>query len=99
MATPTGAPHEATAEIEIKAFCRDLFARPAYQARIRQQWDAGTLPPALETLLLHYAFGKPAPTVAPPVDGFDPAKYLARLSSDINDARGTPDRDDAAPLA
>jgi hypothetical protein len=64
MGTPTGAPHEALAEI--RAFCRDLFARPAYQARIRKQWDTGTLPPVLETLFLHYAFDKPAQTVAPP---------------------------------
>lgn len=43
---------------EIEAFCRALFERPKYQRRIRAGWDAGTLDPGVERLLLQYGFGR-----------------------------------------
>lgn len=49
---------------EIKDFARALFERPAYQARVRREWDKGTLPPQVQLVLLYYGFGKPKETIA-----------------------------------
>ena len=47
------------ATLEIKAFALSILTRPKYQAHIRRLADHGKLPPHLETLLYHYAWGKP----------------------------------------
>jgi hypothetical protein len=69
-----GIPNKATREI--KTFCQALFERPRYQERIKRQWDAGELPAEVEKLLLYYAFGKPATSIALTSD-FDPLAYLS----------------------
>lgn len=58
---PKGVPNKAT--LEIKAFCQDLFNRPAFLANLLREWDALTLDPSFRTLLTHYAFGRPATMV------------------------------------
>ncbi len=47
------------ATIEVKAFCRELLDDPTYQASLKQRLREGVLPPAMETLLWHYSYGKP----------------------------------------
>ena len=48
---------------DAKALCRDLLSSEKYQRGFERRLEAGTLPPALETLIWHYAQGKPAETV------------------------------------
>ena len=48
---------------DAKALCRDLLSSAKYQQGFRRRLEAGTLAPALETLIWHYAQGKPAETV------------------------------------
>lgn len=79
---PVGATNKATREI--KAFVQGLFERPKYQARIIREWDAGTLAPGFEIVLLYFGFGRPPTAIDLNVAGFDPAVHLAALSTAIN---------------
>lgn len=45
--------------VEAQRFARDLVLSDDYQKNLRVRLLAGTLPAAVEVLLLHYAFGKP----------------------------------------
>jgi hypothetical protein len=54
---PTGVPNKAT--FEVKTACAQLVEDPAYRARLKARLFAGKLAPALESMLWHYAFGKP----------------------------------------
>ena len=72
---PKGAQNKAT--LEVREFCRGLIDRREYQARLVQRWDAGRLPPLLEAMVWHYAYGKPVQAIDLNAN-FDPAKYLAR---------------------
>jgi hypothetical protein len=47
------------ATIEVKQACAELVDDPAYRAKLKQRLLAGTLSPALESLLWYYAKGKP----------------------------------------
>lgn len=62
----------------MKAFCRGLFNRAAFQQNLKRQWDDLTLDTATRTLILHYAFGRP-PTSIDVTANFDLASYLARV--------------------
>jgi hypothetical protein len=53
---PPGALNKTTREIREAA--RTLLDRPEYRASLQQRLDAGQAP-HMETLLHHYAFGKP----------------------------------------
>ena len=52
-----GTPNKAT--LEIRELAQAILTRPAYQTNLRRLADRGKLPPHLETLLYHYAWGKP----------------------------------------
>jgi hypothetical protein len=59
---PKGAPNKAT--LEAKTLCRQLVEDEQYQQRFRRRLLSGRLPPRLEELVWHYAFGRPTYTVA-----------------------------------
>jgi hypothetical protein len=44
---------------EAKAFCQEVIRSEEYKMSVRARARAGTLPAAVETLLWHYAYGKP----------------------------------------
>ena len=56
-----GTPNKATAQA--KEFCRGLLDDPEYQGQFKDRLVKGDLPPALESLVWHYAHGKPSETV------------------------------------
>jgi hypothetical protein len=64
---PKGAPNRATRDI--REFSRETLERPEYIHSLRQRIDEGKAP-HMETLLAHYAYGKPKDTLvvedAPP---------------------------------
>jgi len=52
-----GTPNKAT--LEVKEVCGRLIDDPVYQQRLSRRLRAGTLSPAVECMLWHYAKGKP----------------------------------------
>ena len=52
-----GVPNRAT--LEMKKFATNLLTDPLYQKNLRKRLNAGTLAPAVETMLYYYAAGKP----------------------------------------
>jgi hypothetical protein len=57
-----GTPNKAMREV--KTFCASIIESPRYQRQLRERIRKGTLPPALEAMLWHYAYGVPKQTVA-----------------------------------
>jgi hypothetical protein len=57
-----GTPNKAT--VEAKAACAEIVDNPRYRKKLLAKACKGTLPPAVETMLWHYAKGKPKETVA-----------------------------------
>lgn len=49
---------------EAQTLARELLNDPLYKERLKLRLMSGGLPPALETMLYHYAFGKPIEVVA-----------------------------------
>ena len=52
-----GTPNKVTAEA--KAVCAAILDDPTYRTNLTARARAGTLAPAVEAMLWHYAFGKP----------------------------------------
>lgn len=52
-----GTPNKTTGEVAAR--CRALIESPSYVADFERRLRAGELPPALEALTWHYAYGKP----------------------------------------
>lgn len=52
-----GTPNKAT--VEVRALCQRLLSDREYQNNLRARLTAGDLPPAVEAMLWHYAYGKP----------------------------------------
>lgn len=52
-----GTPNKKTREI--KEFALSILTGPKYVKHVQDMADEGKLPPHLETLLYHYAYGKP----------------------------------------
>ena len=52
-----GVPNKATAEV--RAACVAIVDDPQYRKKLLARARAGTLPPAVECMLWHYAKGKP----------------------------------------
>lgn len=59
---PKGKSNKATADA--KAACGLIVDDPEYRKKLRERALAGDLPPAVETMLWHYAKGKPKETLA-----------------------------------
>lgn len=62
-----GTPNKATAEA--KSLCQRLVTDRAYRASFRMRFKAGELPPPLEAMVWHYAYGKPTEHVQVDGDG------------------------------
>jgi hypothetical protein len=43
----------------IEAFARSIVEDPVYQAKLFQRATEGSLPPGMEAMLFHYAYGRP----------------------------------------
>jgi hypothetical protein len=56
-----GTPNKAT--VEAKAACSAIVDDPVYRSNLLERARAGLLPPGVETMLWHYAKGKPKETV------------------------------------
>lgn len=54
---PKGALNKSTVEVE--ATCRQLVDDPEYRRYFAHRLSVGSLPPALEAMVWHYAYGKP----------------------------------------
>lgn len=52
-----GVPNRATQEVEAR--CRALIEASDYAQSFAQRFQSGQLPPALEAMTWHYAYGKP----------------------------------------
>lgn len=52
-----GTPNKAT--IEVREVCAAIVDDPAYVQKVKARALAGELPPAVETMLWYYRFGKP----------------------------------------
>lgn len=74
---PPGVPNKASSEA--KAACAKLVDDPAYRFKLRSRLLSGKIAPAVETMLWHYAHGKPKETLT--LDG--------TLSIDVNHVRET----------
>jgi hypothetical protein len=44
---------------EVRALAQALVRDPKYMEAFRQRWREGSLPPAVEAMVWHYAWGKP----------------------------------------
>ena len=51
------------ASLYIQTFCRGILESPEYIASVKARIVAHTLPPQIEALYHHYAYGKPKDTV------------------------------------
>jgi hypothetical protein len=51
------------ASIEVKELARSLLSDPGYVANLKARLIAGECPPPVETMLWHYAYGKPKESV------------------------------------
>lgn len=47
------------ASVDVEATCRRLVDDPVYRKTFTARLKDGTLPPALEAMTWHYAYGKP----------------------------------------
>jgi hypothetical protein len=57
---PQGVANIATTDA--RKLCQSLVENPAYRTSFAQRLKAGELPPALEAMVWHYAYGKPKET-------------------------------------
>ena len=57
-----GTPNKAT--VEAKSLCRRLVQDEEYRRGFEQRLRSGELPPALEAMVWHYAWGKPKEQVS-----------------------------------
>lgn len=83
---PPGVPNKAT--LEAKEACSGLVDDPAYRKRLRRRLLAGKLAPAVETMLWHYAKGKPKETVGLEGPNGGPVEVVARIEALIVDPEG-----------
>jgi len=72
-----GTPNKVTAEA--KAVCAAILDDPTYRTNLTARARAGTLAPAVEAMLWHYAFGKPRESLDVTVG---PAGDLSELSAE-----------------
>ena len=71
---PKGAQNKTTREV--RDIARRLVDAPAYRKSLMARLQAGKLAPAMETLLWHYARGKPSDHVEVTGDGDAPLKVI-----------------------
>lgn len=59
---PPGVPNKVTKQV--KEIAQRLLTGDDYRKNLRRRLRDGTCPPAVETMLWHYAYGKPKETIA-----------------------------------
>ena len=72
-----GTPNKVTAEVRV--VCAAILDDPTYRTNLTARARAGTLAPAVEAMLWHYAFGKPKESLDVTVG---PAGDLSELSAE-----------------
>ena len=72
-----GTPNKVTAEA--RAVCAAILDDPTYRTNLTARARAGTLAPAVEAMLWHYAFGRPRESLEVTVG---PAGDLSELSTE-----------------
>lgn len=73
---PKGSPNKAS--LYIQKFCRGILESEEYIASVKRRIVADTLPPQIEALYHHYAYGKPKDTI----EIITPQADLAGMSAD-----------------
>lgn len=75
---PKGVPNKATQEV--KALCTRLVEDPVYLRNLQRRLRDGTLNGSVESMIWHYAKGKPKETVA--IEGGDvPLRFTLSLDN------------------
>lgn len=74
---PKGAQNKATREIQ--QFSRDVLERPTYVQSLKKRIDEGKAP-HMETLLAHYAYGKPKDILA--LESLPPLMVVDELTAE-----------------
>ena len=72
-----GTPNKVTAEVRV--VCAAILDDPTYRTNLTARARAGTLAPAVEAMLWHYAFGKPRESLEVTMG---PAGDLSELSTE-----------------
>ncbi len=57
---PIEPPAKPWSKLTIKSFCKDILESPEYRDSIKSRILLGEIPPAVECMWYHYAYGKPA---------------------------------------
>lgn len=83
---PAGVPNKVTREV--RAFAQQLLTSGEYRVGLQRRLLSGELPPQLETLLWHYAFGRPPQSIDVTSVGVSLAELIA--------GRQEPDDDELA---
>jgi hypothetical protein len=70
---------------EAKNFALEIITSNEYRESVRRRAKAGTLPPPVEQMLWHYAYGKPAETVkvehtTSELEGMSPGELATRAA-------------------
>jgi len=86
---PKGTQNKVT--VEVREAAKALVEDPVYRARLQRRLLRGKLAPALESMLWHYAYGKPKETheVTGPDGG--PVEVLTRIERVIVDGKNAKD--------
>lgn len=82
---PKGTPNKVT--IEVRELARAMVENETYRSRLGRRLRSGKLAPAVETMLWHYAYGKPKETheVTGPDGG--PVELVTRIERVIVDGK------------
>jgi hypothetical protein len=72
---PKGVPNKVTAEA--RDLAQQLLGEKTYTERFKARLLAGELPPALEAMIWHYAYGKPIERLE--VDAPEPVKVISHF--------------------
>ena len=74
---PKGRKNNAT--LEVKELARRMVENEAYQRRLQARMVKGKIPPAVETMLWYYAYGKPRERVEVTGEGGAPVAFTLKL--------------------
>jgi hypothetical protein len=81
---PRGVPNKATSAV--RDLCQRLVTDPDYQAKLELAWRARELPPQLEAMIWHYAYGRPSASIETTDRGPSLAEIIAGTFRDSTDA-------------
>jgi hypothetical protein len=70
---PKGSLNKVT--VDMRQAAQALIARPKYQENFQRAWDERNVPPAVEAMIYHYAYGKPTETHEVTGPGGGPLKF------------------------